>query len=88
MAGTRVRWHPRAFNAFAGSRPFQDDVDERALAIGVQAEATASDTAVIAVDSGPTRETGRARAAVIAYDVPGRRTDTFAALLAAVDAGR
>ena len=88
MARTRVRWDAAAWRRFSGSQPFQSDVEERALRIGVQAEATSSPTADIRVDSGPTKETGRARAAVIAYDIPGRRTDTFAALLAALDAGR
>ena len=88
MAAVRVKWDRAAWQAFAGDEAFQADVDRRALDIGVQAEATASDTADIRVDSGPTRKRKRARAAVIAYDIPGRRTDTFAALLAALDAGR
>ena len=87
-SGTRVVWHPAAWRDLVGDDGFQSDVTERAERVARQVEQTASDTAYVATDSDLTRKSKRARAAVIASDVPQRRDATYQALLAALDAGR
>ena len=86
--GTRVVWHPSAWRDLVGADGIQADVTERAERVAQQVEETASDTAYVATDSDLTRKSRRARAAVIASDVPARRDATYQALLAALDAGR
>ena len=88
MATARIRWRAAGWKALLAAPGIRSDVEDRALAIGVQAEATASPTATIRVEAGVTRSGRRPRAAVIAGDVKPRRDATYRALLAALDAGR
>ena len=88
VAVTRLKWMSSGWRSLVSDPGISSDIDERALAVGVQAEAAASETATVKVDGGMVRRRRRYRAAVIAYDVPGRRDATYQALLAALDAGR
>ena len=88
VAVTRLKWLPSGWGSLVSDPGITSDIDGRALAVGVQAEVSASETATVRVDAGMVRRGRRYRAAVIAYDVPGRRDDTYRALLAALDAGR
>ena len=83
----RVKWNSSAWAALVSDPAITGDIDDRALAIGVQAESSVAETARVRVDAGRTRK-GRYRAAVIATDFPGSSDATFQALLAALDAGR
>lgn len=88
MAFKRITFHPAAWDRMVRDPKLQADVTARAERVAADARSNAASTADIRVESGPTRDSRRPRAAIIAFDLANNRDRTFQALLMAVDAGR
>lgn len=88
MAFKRITFHQAAWDRMVGDPKIQSDVTARAERVADQARSNAASTADIRVESGPTRDSRRPRAAIIAFDWPNNRDRTFQSLLSAIDAGR